>query len=55
MRQQPLVSCYPHKCLSKMMWRHAKGTLSDLEVLVGVAIDPRDNNNCLTRLSNGMF
>jgi hypothetical protein len=46
---------YPHKRPSKMMRGHAKGTFSDLEVLIGITIDPSSNNDCLTRPSNGLF
>ena len=46
---------YPHKRPSKMLRGHAKGTFSDLEVLIGITINPSSNNNCLTRRSNGMF
>ena len=33
----------------------AKGVFSDLKILVGVAIDPKGNNECLTSPDNGMF
>ena len=33
----------------------AKGVFSDVEILVGVAIDPKGNNEFLTRPDNGMF
>ena len=46
---------YPHKRPSKMMRGFAKGTYSDLEVLIAIAIDPSSNNDCLTRLSNGLL
>ena len=38
-----------------MMRGHAKGTFSDLEVLIVITIDPSSNNDCLTRPSNGLF
>ena len=33
----------------------AKGIFSNLEILVGVAIDPTGNNECLTRPHNDVF
>ena len=46
---------YPHKRPSKMMRGFTKGTYSDLEVLIAIAIDPSNNNDCLTRLSKGLL
>ena len=34
---------------------HAKGNFGDLEMIAGVAINPSGNNECLTRLDNGLF
>ena len=31
------------------------GTNSDLERLIAITFDPSSNNDCLTRLSNGLF
>ena len=39
----------------KVIRGHAKGTFSDLEVLVEITIDPSSNNDCLTRPGNGLF
>ena len=32
-----------------------KSVFSNLEILAGVEIDPKGNNECLTRPDNGMF
>lgn len=33
----------------------AKGAFSDLEMIVGIAIDPICDSDCLTRLNDGVF
>ena len=38
-----------------MVRKDAKGTFLDLGMLVGIAINPNCNSDCLTRLSNGVF
>ena len=58
--KNPAAECrfatgYPHKHPSKMLQGYAKGTFSDLEVLVGVKLNLSGNNNCPTRLSDGLF
>ena len=50
-----LANGYPFKRPSAVMRGDAKGTFSDLEMLVGIAIDPNCDSDCLTRLSDGMF
>ena len=37
------------------MWGEAKGAFCDLNLMVGVAINPSSNTECLTRTSRGMF
>ena len=38
-----------------MMYELAKGTYSDLEVLIAILINPISNNGHQTRLSNRLF
>ena len=46
---------YPFAPPSTTMRGHAKGKFSDLEIIVAVAMKPGGNNDCLTRLENGLF
>ena len=46
---------YPFKQPSTTMQGHAKGTFSDLEFIVAIAIDPNGSNDCLTRTNGGLF
>ena len=37
------------------MQGHAKGKFGDLDFIVGFAIDPNGNNDCLTQTDGGLF
>ena len=37
------------------MWGKAKGAFCDLTLMVGIAINPSSNTECLTRTSGGLF
>ena len=37
------------------MWGEAKGAFCDLNLMVGIAINPSSNTECLARTSRGMF
>ena len=50
-----LASGYLFKWPSTVVRGDAKGTFSDIEVLVGIAIDPNCDSDYLTRLSNAVF
>ena len=46
---------YPFKRPASGMRGGIKGVYSDLEMLVGIAIDTSKSTECLTRLDDGMF
>ena len=50
-----LANSYPFKRASTVVCGGAKGTCSDLEMLVGIAINPNCGSGCLMRLSDGVF
>ena len=50
-----LTTSYPFKPPVSGMQGDVKGVFSDLEVLVGVVLDPSQDNDVITRASNGMF
>ena len=50
-----LASSYPFKPPVTGMQGDVKGVFSDLEVLVSVVLDPSQDNDGITRASNGMF
>ena len=46
---------YPSKRPINGVQGEMKGIFSDLEMFVAIAIDPKKNNDCLTREENGIF
>ena len=50
-----LTNGYQFKRPSALVLGDAKGTFSDLEMLVGIEINPNCDSDCLTRLSDDVF
>ena len=50
-----LANGYPLKMSSMVARGDVKGAFSDLEMLVGIAIDPNYDSDCLTILSDCVF
>ena len=53
--RKPFETGFPFKRPTAGMQGGVKGIYSDLEILVGIAIDPSGSIDCLTRSNGGRF